>query len=100
MKNQRCLGCRIARELRKSLRSDDGWTVSAVTAPGMIGAVLSRGTTVRIHLYPNDRCPCLRMFDVIRLIVNGVDVYLPPVSRLCLRKAARRRVQRYAFNNI
>lgn len=96
-KNKNCpgrrVGCAIARAIADKPQD---WKAVALPTESLYGARLSSGRFT-VVLAPNERCPCLRPFDSVRLLCDGMDVYVPLIARLCLRKAARRFVQTHAW---
>lgn len=97
MKKQTCpgrrVGCAIARAIKDKPHE---WKPSPLPTESLYGARITSGRFT-VVLIPNERCPCLRAFDSVRLLCDGMDVYVPVVARLCLRKAARRLIQRHAW---
>ncbi len=89
-------GRSLARRVRRSLLDTEKfWQVGALPA-NVYGAQLER-KKVRVVLMPCDcACKFLRIFDRCRLLVDGVDVFVPLVARIRLRTAARYVVQRDA----
>lgn len=89
----KCLGCRAFKEIRKRLKDPAyEWTVSPTPTVSPFGVQLVHDN-VRVIVFPNERCPCQRLFDQVRLTVNNADFPLSPGKRLLLRKAARERTQ-------
>lgn len=91
--NMKCLGCRTYKEIRKRLKDPaQPWVVSPTPTVSPFGVQLVQDN-IRVVIFPNERCPCQRAFDQIRLMVNNADFPLSPGKRLFLRKAARERIQ-------
>jgi hypothetical protein len=84
----RSVGCKVARDIADS---PGHWSYGTTSGVGQ--AVIETGC-LRVTVTPCERCPCLRLFDQVRLYdLHGQsqqDVFIGPVSRLCLRRAVRR----------
>lgn len=93
MASMKCVGCRVFKEVRNSLlNSQHDWKVSATPTLSPFGVQLDH-LNVRVIVFPNERFPCQRLCDQVRLLVNGVDFPLSPGKKLLIRKAARERTQ-------
>jgi hypothetical protein len=84
----RSVGCKVARDVADSPAH---WSYGTTTGVGQ--TVIETGG-LRVTITPCERCPCLRLFDQVRLYnlagQSQHDVYVGVVSRLCLRRAVRR----------
>ena len=94
----KCLGCRGAKQIINNLEDASlRWEVVQTPTLSPFGVSVTYGNT-SVVVFPNERCPCQRIFDTVRVLVNGVDFYVPLSKRLKIRKAARARVQYQAFS--
>lgn len=86
-----CLAKREAKRLMRDIRASllhepEAWTIREGTGPGQ--TVLEWGD-YRVVISPCERCPCLAILDHCRLYYLGANVWLPKLSRMRLRAAAR-----------